>query len=252
MEDPLVVQRVGPASDDHRQLEAVVPENAVSGGSVVFKTPDSQYFRVPVTADVVPGSTVMLDWPEKPLGCCTECCRPRCVSPSRCRQCCSGVGWVLVLAGAVLWGVLIVQTIEILVTLEASNGTGEDNSDCLLCEAIMLAAQRMFSGCFDPIWDGMVTDASGTGAKIVGGFLAVLFGGSVCAVFAAIALTFMLAFLFIFGISACIVGCSKRSDNTKAVAVSVEAPRTAAVGALLPPQEQAYGGVRGSVQTQRV
>ena len=274
MEDPLVVQRVGPASDDHRQLEAVVPENAVSGGSVVFKTPDSQYFRVPVTADVVPGSTVMLDWPEKPLGCCTECCRPRCVSPSRCRQCCSGVGWVLVLAGAVLWGVLIVQTIEILVTLEASSGTGEDNSDCLLCEAIMLAAQRMFSGCFDPIWDGMVTDASGTGAKIVGGFLAVTIGGSVCAVFAVIALAFMLAFLFlgiIFGISACIVGCSmtdmacvrwlsccdgccyrKRNDNTKAVAVSVEAPRTAAVGALLPPQEQAYGGVRGSVQTQRV
>jgi hypothetical protein len=179
-----------------------------------------------------------------------------------------------VLAGAVLWGFLIVQTIEILVTLEASSGTGEYNSDCLLCDATERAVQRMFLGCFDPFWDDMVTDASGTGAKIVGGFVAVLFGGPICAVFAVVAMAFMLAFLVcsvIFGTSVCIVGCGmtdmardrwfsccdaccyrKRSDRTKAVAISVEAPRTAAAGAPLPPQEQAYGGVRGSVQTQRV
>eukprot|EP01043_Picozoa_sp_COSAG02_P115580 COSAG02_NODE_51949_length_311_cov_0.523585_1_plen_92_part_10 len=89
------------------------------------------------------------------------------------------------LAGAVLWGVLIVETIEIMVTLEheASSGTGEHTSD-LLYDAIEQAVQRMISGCFEGIWDDMVTDASGTGAKIVGGIFAVMFGGVFCVLFA--------------------------------------------------------------------
>lgn len=153
-----------PSTDGNRRsrLDAVVPEGAAPGGHVVYRTPDDrapddhdQLLRIPLGVDAVPGQPIVLAWPEKPLGCCAECWRPRCVSVRNCRRCCIAIGTVITSIGLILlgwcsWELYIAYRVLEKAQAEGSTAGGTiEPGQSLLLTALGSVIQNTFLSCWD-------------------------------------------------------------------------------------------------------